>query len=166
MCALSESRVLLGPCQSREMEVFGVQRDYSQTDPRIAYITRIQLPEEYWWFSATPLHQSTSRDTLVAVSYKALQRVSVHRLVGDRLKELASIEFNEPVPLLWLNDRILLAQNADSNEIVQLEFKDNQLICRRNMSACNVDRWCAVYNGLTIINKSTGDLLHYSFTNE
>ena len=79
MCALSKSRVLLGPCRgSREMELFGVQRDYPQTNPRIALVTRIQLPEEYWGFSAPMIQQSTARDTLIAVSYKALQAVSVH----------------------------------------------------------------------------------------
>ena len=167
MCALSKSRVLLGCClECQEMEQFGVQRDYLQTNPRIAFITQIQLPEKYWWFSATTIQQSTSSDTLVAVSYKALQVVIVHRLVDDQMEELARIKFNEPVALLWLNDRILLAQNADSNEIVQLEFKDNQLKCRCNMIACNIERWCAVYNGLAIVDRFSGDLLYYSFTNK
>ena len=73
---------------------------------------------------------------LVALSDENSPVVSVHQLVNDRLEELARIAFNEPVPLLWLNDRILLAQERGSETISELEFSGTQLICRHKINAC------------------------------
>ena len=83
-CALSDSRVLIGGEYSTYMELFRVE-----SGPRIARVHRIHVPESYEWFSAT-----CSSDTLVALSY--FNSLSVHRLRGDRLEELARIilEFN------------------------------------------------------------------------
>ena len=154
-CALSNSRVLVGSGPSRDMELFSVH----DADPRIAHISRIHVPDKYRWFSATS--SSGCSETLVALSHEDSQVVSVHRLVGDRLEELARIAFNEPVRLLWLNDRILLAQERGSETISELEFSGTQLVCRRLISACKVGAWCAAGNDLAVVDTSSGDLLYY-----
>ena len=81
-CALSDSRVLVGECDSTYMELFRVE-----SGPRIARVHRIHVPEKYWWFSAT-----SGSDTLVAMSYETDQSVRVYRLRDDRLEELARIQ--------------------------------------------------------------------------
>ena len=85
-CALSDSRVLIGfghLYSSPYMELFCVE-----SGPRITLVHRIHVPEDYNWFSA-----SCGSDTLVAMSYPyTYQSVSVYRLRGDRLEELARIQ--------------------------------------------------------------------------
>ena len=81
ICALSDSRVLIGEYDSTYMELFRVE-----SGPRIARVHRIHVPEQYNWFSAT-----CGSDTLVAMSYDD-KSVRVHRLRGDRLEELARIQ--------------------------------------------------------------------------
>ena len=89
-CALSDSRVFIGELLSTYMELFRVE-----SGPRIARVHRIHVPEQYMWFSAT-----CGSDTLVAMSYENDYSVRVHRLHGDRLEELARIQFKLPDKLL------------------------------------------------------------------
>ena len=115
-CALSDSRVLIG--NSTYMELFRVESSQSIAPPvrfmkelfriksslRIASVHHVNVPERFDWFSAT-----SGSDTLVAMCYRAKNQVSVHRLRGDRLEELARIRLECPDRLLWLSDRLLVA---------------------------------------------------------
>ena len=160
-CALSDSRVLIGQHNTTYMELFSVE-----IGPHIARVHRIHVPEEYYWFSAT-----CSSDTLVAMSYPFLdQSVRVYRLRGDRLEELARIQLKWPNKLLWVDDRLLVADldnDKKSHAIIELEVSDTRLECRRELIATcenlNVNRLCAVNDGLAIFDYNSKDILHYSF---
>ena len=155
-CALSDSRVLIGHGAIAYMELFRVE-----SGPRIARVHRIHVPEEYRWFSAT-----CDSDTLVAMSYPNTQNnsVRVHRLRRDRLEELARIQLKEPERLLWLADRLLV---ADSNALIELEVSDTRLERLRELIAISenisVRSLCAVNDGLAIFDENSRDILHYSF---
>ena len=157
-CALSDSRVLIGQYHFTDMELFRVE-----SGPRIARVHRIHVPEKYHWFSAT-----CGSDTLVAISYYN-HSVRVHRLRGDRLEELARIQLKKPKFLLWLADRLLVAdydEEKKSNAVIELEVSDTRLERRRKLIATseniNVNNWCAVNNGFAILDENEY-ILHYSF---
>ena len=159
-CALSDSRVLISQLSFKYMELFRVE-----SGPRIARVHRIHVPEKYRWFSAT-----CGSDTLVAMSYKNDKSVRVHRLRGDRLEELARIQLKDPTRLLWLADRLLVADfdsEKNSHAVIELEVIDTRLERRRELIATsdNIDvyRMCAVNDGLAIFDKNSKDILHYSF---
>ena len=162
-CALSDSRVLIGyggsPSFLPYMELFRVE-----SGPRIARVHRIHVPEQYHSFSAT-----CGSDTLVAMSYDD-RSVRVHRLRGDRLEELAHIQLKSPDRLLWLADRLLVADydsQKDSHAVIELEVSDTRLQRRRELIATsdniNVQRLCAVNDGVAIFDRNSRDILHYSF---
>ena len=152
-CALSDSRVLIGQYYSTDIELFRVE-----SGPHIARVHRIHVFEKYEWFSAT-----CGSDTLVAMSYYD-GSVRVHRLRGDRLEELARIQLKQPDSLLWLADRLLV---ADSNAVIELEVSDTRLQRRRELIATseNIRVWrlCAVDDALAIFDFKSKDILHYSF---
>ena len=159
-CALSESRVLIGEGKSMYMELFRVE-----SGPRIACVHRIHVPETYEWFSAT-----CGSNTLVAMTYPTNQSVSVHRLRSHRLEELAFILLKWPEDLLWIADRLLVAdfdREKSSHAIIELEVSGKQLKHRRELIATNeninVSRLCAVNDGLAIFDENSRDILHYSF---
>ena len=158
-CALSDSRVLIGDLNSTYMELFRVE-----SGPRIARVHRIHVPEKYLWFSAT-----CGSDTLVAMTYLSPdlspdKSVRVHRLRGDQLEELARIQLKKPEILLWLSDRLVV---ADSNAMIELEVSDTRLERRRDRIAASeniqVFRMCAVNDGVAIFDSKSRDILHYSF---
>ena len=160
-CALSDSRVLIGGTNSTYMELFRVE-----SGPRIARVHRIHVPEQYFYFSAT-----CGSDTFVAICYPKTDEipngdnsVRVHRLRGDRLEDLARIQLIEPSLLLWLADRLLV---ADLNAVIELEMSDTRLERRRELIATSenirVDRLFAVNDGLAIFDLNSRDILHYSF---
>ena len=162
-CALSDSRVLIGYFSvwlfSQYMELFRVE-----SGPRIAFVHRINVPEKYCWFSAT-----CGSDTLVAMSYND-NSVRVHRLRGDRLEELARIQLKCPEVLLWLADRLLVAdydEKTKSDAVIEFEVSDKRLERRRELIATRdsirVNSLCAVNDGLAIFNGKKSDILHYSF---
>ena len=165
-CALSDSRVIIGKDDSTYMELFRVE-----SGPRIARVHRIDVPEKYDCFSAT-----CGSDTLVAMSYEC-ESVRVHRLVrnlfgllGYRLEELARIKLNDPSLLLWLADRLLVANfdyEKKSHAVIELEVSGMRLERRRELIATskniNVKRWCAVNYGLAIFDGNSKDILRYSF---
>ena len=158
-CALSDSRVLIGQWNSTYMELFRVE-----SGPRIERVHRIHVPEEYKWFSAT-----CGSDTLVAMSY-ADKSVRVHRLRGDRLEELARIQLKAPNRLLWLADRLIVADSDEkSHAVIELEVSDTRLERRRELIATSenihVSSLCAVIDGLAICDYTgiSKDILHYSF---
>ena len=142
------------------MEMFRVE-----SGPRIARLYRIHVPEEYFWFSAT-----CTSDTLVAMTYpKPDQSVRLHRLRDDRLEELARIQLKQPDKLMWLADRLLVAdrdieKNADA--VIELEVSDTRLERRRELIATSenihVYRLCAVNDELAIFD-SNNNILLYSF---
>ena len=159
-CALSDSRVLIGYGYDQYMELFRVE-----SGPRIARVHRIDVPEQYFSFSAT-----CGSDTLVAMSYENDNSVRVHRLRGDRLEELARIQLKRPDYLLWLADRLLVADYDDekhSHAVIELEVSDTRLERRRELIATseNIRVWrlCAVNDGLAIFDSKSRDILHYSF---
>ena len=156
MCgALSNSRLLVGEYESSYVELFHVQ-----SGPLIEHISRIRVNEQYWWFSATG-----GSDALVAMSYKTEESVCVHRLLGDRLELIAPILLRKPYHLLWLDDRILVAQEADSKSIFELELTGTILERRRELVTCSVWRWCKMYNKrLAIVEFPSRDIKHYSFS--
>ena len=96
--------------------------------------------------------------------------VRLHRLRGDRLEELARIQLKAPDYLLWLADRLLVADydsEKKSHAVIELEVSDTRLERRRELIATsdniNVSRLCAVNDGLAIFDYNSRDILHYSF---
>ena len=166
-CAISDSRVLIGNSYLTFMELFRVE-----SGPRIARVHSTHVPETYYSFSAT-----CSSDTLVAMSYPKTKNipngdksVRVHRLRGDRLEELARIQLKRPEKLLWLADRLLVADidsEKNSHEVIELEVSDMRLERRRELIATSeniyVSRLCAVNDGVAIFDYKSKDILHYSF---
>ena len=161
-CSLSGSLVLIGGENSIYMELFRVE-----SGPRIARVHRIHVPEMYRWFSAT-----CGSDTLVAMSYQNENdnSVRVHRLRGDRLEELARIQLKFPRKLLWLADRLLVAEfnsEKDSHAVIELEVSDMRLERRRELIATSenisVRSLCAVNDVFAIFDSNSRDILHYSF---
>ena len=158
-CALSDSRVLIGN-NSTYMELFRVE-----SGPRIERVHSIHVPNNYEWFSAT-----CGSDTFVAMSYRRDQSVRVHRLRGDRLEELSRIQLKSPGKLLWVADRLLVADydnDKKSHAVIELEVSDTRLERRRKLIATseniNVSSWCAVNDGLAIFDYKSKNILHYSF---
>ena len=148
------------------MELFRVE-----SGPRIARVHRIQVPETYWWFSAT-----SGSDTLVAMCYLDPeylykdQSVRVHRLRGDQLEELVRIQLKFPNYLLWLADRLLVADFDDENKshaVIELKLSATRLEGRRELIATSeniyVKSLCAVNDGLAIFDYISKDILHFSF---
>ena len=167
-CALSDSRVLIGQEHSTYMELFRVE-----SGPRIARVHRIHDPEKYHSFSAM-----CGSDTLVAMSYPKDPKwspnmdnsVRVHRLRGDRLEELVRIQLKAPSLLLWLADRLLVADydnKTKSHAVIELEVSDTRLELRRELIATSenisVSSLCAVNDGVAILDYNYKDILHYSF---
>ena len=159
-CALSDSRVLIGDSDSTYMELFRVE-----SGPRIALVHRIHVPEQYKWFSVT-----CGSDTLVAMCYRSYKSVRVHRLRGDRLEELARIQLKWPHYLLWLADRLLVAdfdEEKQSDAVIELEVRNTKFERHREIIATSenigVSRWCAVNDGLAIFDMKSRDILHYTF---
>ena len=119
----------------------------------------------YDLFSAT-----CGRDTLVAMSFLNDQSVCVHRLDGDQLVELACIRLESPDRLLWLTDRLLVAdfdREKQSHSVIELKLSDTRLERHRKLIATNeninVQRWCAENDGLAIFDLNSKDILHFSF---
>ena len=161
-CALSDSRVLIGQYTRRStyMELFRVE-----SGPRIARVHLIHVRKEYsyTYFSAT-----CGSDTLVAMSYED-KSVRVHRMCGDQLEELARIQLKWPDRLLWLADRLLVADYdyyKKSDAVVELEMSDKRLERRRELIATSenirVSCLCALNDGLAIFNRKSRDILRYS----
>ena len=138
-----------------------------ESGPRVARLHRIDLSEEFdefFCFSAT-----FGSNTLVAMSHPYMdQSVRVHRQRGDRLEELARIKLKCPDRLLWLADRLLVADSDDkSHAVIEREMSDTRLERRRELIATSenirVGSWCAVNDGLAIFDKNSNDVLLYSF---
>ena len=88
-----------------------------QSGPQIVRLHRIHVPESYEWFSAT-----CGSDTLVSMCYFD-HSVRVHRLRSDRLELLARIQWKCPHYLLWLADRLLVADfDEKSRDILHYSF--------------------------------------------
>ena len=159
-CAINDSRVLIGESNSTYMELFRVE-----SGQRIARVYRIHVPEKYYWFSAT-----CGSDTLVAMSYPYPdQSVRVHRLRGDRLEKLPSIQLKQPAFLLWLADRLFVAdfdKGKKSDAVIEFLVRDTRLECRRELIATSenieVKRFGAVNDRLAIFDEHSSDILHYS----
>ena len=162
-CVLSDSRVLIGNggdiLNSPYMELFRVE-----SGPRIGRLHRIHVPEEYRWFSAT-----CTRDTFVAMSYTNSDKsVRLHLLRGDLLEELARIQLKHPTQLLWLADRLLVAdfdKEKKAHAVIELEVSDTRLERRRELIDTSENirdgRLCAVNDGVAIFNSR--EILLFSF---
>ena len=128
--------------------------------PTASTAHRIHVPEEYLWFSA-----KCGSDMLVAISYPFTdQSVRVHRLSGDRLKELAVGQSNES---LWLSDRLLVSdfdRKKQSHAIIEFEVSHTRLERHRDLIATieniEVSRWCAVNDELAIFDYKSKCILH------
>ena len=99
----------------------------------------------------------------------------VHWLRGDRLEELALIQFKLPDKLLWLADRLLVADYDIENEshaAIELEVSDTRLELRSQLIATSensyvyVSRLCTVDDRLAIVNDNSKAILHYSFASK
>ena len=183
-CPLSGSRVLIGQRSSTYMELFRVER--VESGLRIVPVDSINVGEEYLWFSAT-----SARDTFVAMSYLMDNFVRVHRLVEDlqktpaegtpatqsekthfRLEELDRIQMNCPHYLLWLADRLLVADfvsKKKSHSVIELEMTGNKRFKRPSKLIAtskniHVHRLCAVNDKLAIFDSNSKNILHYSFS--
>ena len=155
-CALSDSRVLIDESSSKRMELLRVE-----SGPRIAPVHFIHVPD-YYSFSAT-----CGSDTLVAMSYPFPDKsVRVHRLRDVQLEVLARIQLNCPHDLLWVADRLLVAdfdENKKSHAVIELEVSETRLErCRKLLATSeniNVRRLCAVKDGLAIFDLNSRDIL-------
>ena len=164
-CALSDSRVLIGGhvYGTTYMELFRVE-----SGPRIARVHRIHVPEEYVVLRDVRQRHAL-RDVLPKTVPNGDNSVRVHRLRGDRLEELARIQLMKPTRLLWLADRLLVAdyEKMNSHAVIELEVSDTRLERRRELIATSenirVDRLCAVNDGVAISDYNSKDILHYSF---
>ena len=97
----------------------------------------------------------------------------LHRLRGDRLEELARIQLKNPYTLLWLADRLLVADRDSENEpdaVIELEVSDTRLERCRELIATSenirVQRLCAVNDELAIFDYNSKGILLYSFANQ
>lgn len=160
-CALSNSQVLIGENDKKLLQLFQVK-----SDQHIKNLHRIQLTEEYYWFSAT-----CGNDTLVAMSFrnnKAIEKeVRVYRLLGDRLDELArSTKLKLPNDFLWLAD-LLIATEDNGKSVAEFEVNGTQLERRRQLIALSDNiwewRWCTVDDGLAIFDHNSKEIVHYKF---
>lgn len=153
--ALSDSRVLIGQISSTYLELFCVE-----SGPRITPVHRLQVPEQYRYFSA-----KCDRDTFVAMSSENDAWVSVHRLCGDRLEELVRTHVNRPGYVLWVADR-LLAEEGNESTVIELEVYDASIERRRQLIATHekiyVLSWCAVDDGFAIYNMNSNELRRYT----
>ena len=93
----------------------------------------------------------------------------LHRLRGDRLEELARIQLKSPCYLLWLTDRLLVAERDSAKNayaVIELEVSDTRLERRRELIATSekisVQRLCVVNDEVAILNQNN-DILLYSF---
>ena len=144
------------------MELFRVE-----SGPRIAPLPHIQVTEEYEWFSAT-----SGSDTRVAMAMCYLKGlVFVHRLRYNQLEKFAEIQLREPWTLLWLADRLLVAdwdREKRSHAVIELEESDTRHERRRELIATSenirVHRLCAVNDGFAIFDSNSKYILHYSFS--
>ena len=159
-CALSDSRVLIGDWTYTYMELFRVD-----SGQRIERLHRIYGLEQFLWFSAT-----CGSDTLVAMAYSTDKSVRLHLLLGVILVELARIQLKMPTRLLWLADRLLVADwdcEKQLDAIIELVWSKTGLERGRELIATNehiiVRRWCAVVDGLAIFDENSKDILLYSF---
>ena len=154
---LSGSRLLIGEPVSKRMELFRVE-----SGPRISRVHCIHVPEEYAYFSAT-----CDSDTRVAMTYSSPDNsVRVHRLLDDRLEEIARIGLKEPWSLLWLADRLVVADfdnDKKSHALIELKVSDTRLErrCELFPSSENiyVHKLCAVNDGLAMFNSNSKDIL-------
>ena len=158
-CALSDSRVLIGNNDSEYLQLIHVQ-----SGPLIAHEQRILVPEKYRYFSATC---GSGGDKHVAMSY-ADESVRVHRLVGDKLEEMARIRLEIPYLLLWVAARLFVSV-LDGSGVVELKLNDKRLECLDVLIAATdkirVWTWCASDDGLIFCNSNNDDLdelLHYT----
>lgn len=159
-CALVDSRVLVGERNSKYMELFQLK-----SGQRIERLHSIEIKKRYHYFSAT-----CCSDTLVAMSYEEKNEVRVHRLCGHRLEELARTRLKSPYHLQWFAYRLIATEWHDdikSNSVVELELSGSRLIRRRQLISpdekVNVYRWCAVDDGLAILDYNSKDIVHYKF---
>lgn len=153
--ALSESQVLIGQYGSKCLELYRVE-----SGPIIERVHRLQLDTEYISFSAT-----RDTETRVAVSYlnSTTSEVRVHRLVDDRLEEVARTRVENPGFLLWLLDTLLATEGYDKSvhEIDVSTRLDRELIAPDE--GIRVESWCAVDDGLAIFDMNSKGLLHYKY---
>ena len=156
-CALNDSRVLIGHLNFTCIELFRVE-----SGSRIERVHLIHVSEKYRYFSAM-----SSSDTLVAMSFDD-ESGRVNRLRDDRLEELARIRLKDPHRLVWLADRLLVAESNDT-AVTELELCETRLERSRELIAqselIQVYSWCALPGGLAICNIDQSILL-YSFNSE
>lgn len=111
-CELSDSRVLMGERDSKYMELFSLEYG-----PKVIRVNSLNITDHYSCFSAT----TSGNDTLVAISYDlSSNEVRVYLLEYKRLKELVKVGIGQKTAhLLWLADRLLVAESHDRNSLVR-----------------------------------------------
>ena len=95
------------------------------------------------------------------------QSVRVYRLREQQLMELTRFHVNAPDKLQWIEDRLLVANESQSDTIIELDVSDirfdlhdrlHELIARIFV----INSWCAVDDGLAIFDGNSGRLMHYT----
>lgn len=150
-CALSDSRALIGKCDSKYMELYRIESGPS--------ISRVQHIETEWYrcFSAT-----CSTETLVATSVS--NYVHVHRLKENRLELREKIRLNDPYYLLYVLDRLLATEwdnGTDSVTEVSLRLERHRQLISPS-ERIRVLSWCALNDGIAIFDSTSRDMLLYS----
>lgn len=144
-CAQNDSRVLIGSSGYMYFDLFHVNNDH-----QIDRIQRISINSDYRTFAA-----NFGNETLVAMSDPNTNEVRVYRLRGDHLEEVARTKLHNPEGMLWLADRLLVADltgtsHLNSNhQIIELELSGRRLERKQLLVTDKpvvVWRWCAVGN--------------------
>ena len=159
--ALSKSRVLIGEHNSKYMELFRIHSN----DPIIKSANRIEVPEEYNYFSA---RDGSEGEVLVAMSYKNMI-VKVHLLDSNKLKTVASIlmyqypnirgyqhKKDKPGRLLWVGSSRLLVMCKRHVVILNYSCVGNKHKLEKTIDVdfLKVVKWCALDDGLVIYDSS------------
>ena len=155
-CAMSDSRVIIGA--DGKLELYCVQSS-------IVLITRIEWTEDSGYFN---LFSASGSD--VAILYSD-ESVRLHRLCSERLEEPARIQWKSlDVYLLWQSDLLFATEyyeDTKSHAVFELVVNGSRLERRDELLSrydnIRVSSWCAVDNGVAIINCNTQELLHYHY---
>ena len=120
ICALSDSRVLIGQFESTYLELLRVHVEV-ESGARVAPVHRLHVTERVQSLRGDVRQRRARRHVLLGVGD---QSVRVFRLRDDRLLEpLARTHSNRPHHLLWRADRLLVAEwNADTQSHAVAEF--------------------------------------------
>ena len=165
--ALSDSRVLIGQSDSTYLELLRVEVAVdAESGARIAPVRLLHVTEQYIHFCAS----TCGSDTLVAMSLGRTSRCGCRDCATTGAsRNSRAHNWSGHGRLLWRADRLLVTEwNAatKSHSVSEFEVSGSRIERRRQLIAADeridVRSWCAVDDGLAIVDGKSGDLLHYA----